>query len=117
MVKGQTQSRKIFYVEKVAFLRSMFEAALKARGAEIYTIDTMVNNFYLLEDLKPELIIFDVQTVGDSLGAILTYQAEAVLIATGDESDRAQVEGKVAHFMPKPIEAHKLGEFILSFLD
>lgn len=117
MVKDQTPIRKIFYVEKVQFLRSMMEVALKARGAEIYTIDTIVNNLYLLEDLKPDLIIFDLQTVGDSLGEVISNKGSAILVATGSPEEEIKVAGKVNHFIAKPIEARNLGKRILSFLD
>ncbi len=117
MVKDQTPIRKIFYVEKVQFLRSMMEVALKALGAEIYTIDTMVNNFYLLDDLKPDLIIFDLQTVGDSLDQVISYKEKAILVAIGTPEEVSKLEGRVNHFLSKPIEARNLGRRVLSFLD
>lgn len=117
MVKEESPIRKIFYVEKVQFLRSMLEVALRAKGAEIYTINTMENNFYLLDDLNPDLVIFDIQTVGDSLEALLSYRGKAVLVATGSKEDEQLVLGRVNHFMAKPIEARNLGQRILSYLE
>jgi DNA-binding response OmpR family regulator len=109
--------KKVFYVDNSDFLRKMMEFALKAKGAEIYTIDTLENNLYLLDDLVPDLIIFDVQTAKNHLEILKSYSGKAVLVGTGAESDRSTVSGMVKDFLPKPIEARSLATRILSLLD
>lgn len=112
-------NKKVFYIEKVEFLRSMMEFALKARGAEIYTVATLENNFYLLDDLRPQLVLFDVQTCIAQLPQLVEYSASsgAILVGIGDESDRALVGEMVKSFMLKPLEAKNIGARILALLD
>ena len=88
MVKTEDSQKKIFYIEKGDFLRSMMEFAIRARGADIYTVDTLENNFYLLDELVPDLIIFDVKTVFNQLEELKKYKNKAHFVAVGDEGDQ-----------------------------
>ncbi|MFA6236542.1 MAG: hypothetical protein WC635_04365 [Bacteriovorax sp.] len=111
------QMKRIFYVEKAEFLRSMMEFALKARGAEIYTLDTLENNFYLLDDLRPQLILFDVETCRDHLQRLSDYSPNVVMVGVGNEENKKEVEGMVNNFILKPFEARNLAANILALLD
>ncbi len=117
MVKPQLSQKKIFYIERNPFLRSMMEFAIKATGAEIYTTESITAYFYLLDDLRPDLILFDVQSVGDSLELLKAYSPHTIMVATGQLEDQAFVHGLVTKFIVKPIEARNLAESILSLLD
>jgi DNA-binding response OmpR family regulator len=119
MVKSQDELKKVFYIEKVDFLRSMMELALRAHGAEIYTVATLENNFYLLDDLLPDLVIFDVETCRNHLDQLSEYatRTNAHLLAVGNEEDRHAVGHLVKAFFPKPLEAKNLASRILSLLD
>ncbi len=105
----------VFYIEQEKFLRTMFEIAFKNQDKEIYTIDTLVGNEYLLEDLAPTIIIFDVKTVGAQITKILSYQKSSLLIATGDPEDESLVKDSVKFFIKKPIIALDLVNTILGF--
>jgi len=109
--------KKVFYVDQGDFLRKTMELALKQKGADIYTVETMENNFYLLDDLLPDVIVFDVKTVGTQLENLRPYGEKAVLVGVGEESDRATVEGMVRLFLAKPLEAKTLASSILSLVD
>jgi DNA-binding response OmpR family regulator len=109
--------KKVFYIEKVEFLRSMMEFALKAHGAEIYTVDTIENNFYLLDDLEPDLILFDVETAKNQLAELSEYSSRAILVAIGSEDSRSEVMGMVKNYLTKPLEAKNIADRILSLLD
>lgn len=109
--------KKVFYIEKVEFLRSMMEFALKSHGAEIYTVATLENNEYLLEDLSPNMIIFDVETCQNHLPVLLEYSSKAILVAVGSPSDQQLVQGMVSHFFSKPLEAKNIASRILGLLD
>lgn len=108
--------KNVFYIEREKFLRSMFEIAFKNKQEEIYTIDTIVDNYYLIDDLSPALIIFDVKSVESELEKVLLLSDKAILIATGDEEDREKVTGRVMDFILKPIVATNLVKNILSYL-
>lgn len=97
----------------------MMEFALSAHGAEIYTVETLDNNLYLLDDLKPDLILFDVETCRTQLSALAEYSSSAKtqLVGVGSESDQQIVSGMVKSFLTKPFEAKNLASRILLLLD
>ena len=109
--------KKVFYIEKGEFLRSMMEFALKAHGAEIYTVASIEDNFYLLDDLTPDLIIFDVETAQNFLLELKQYSSKAILVAVGPESAKPLVDGMVKNYLVKPLEAKNIAHRILSLLD
>jgi DNA-binding response OmpR family regulator len=117
MVKPQEQTKKIFYIEKVEFLRSMMEFALKSKGAEVYTVATIEDNFYLLDDLAPDIIIFDVETAQNQMTELLEYSAKALLVAVGSPEAKVLVEDMVKNYLSKPFEARTIADSILSLLD
>ena len=103
------------------FLRSMMELALRAKKAEIYTVESLSDNFYLIEDLVPELIIFDMDTCKEAgpeaLRKLFTYSDRAKLIMTGPPNYENSLPLNVSGFISKPIIAHNLAERILSLID
>lgn len=113
--------KRVFYIEKEKFLRSMMELALRAKKAEVYTVETLESNFYLLDDLKPELIIFDFETCKDSgdeaLEKLYSYAQHAKLIMTGPVGSENSLDKRVSGHLPKPIVAHNLAERVLSLID
>jgi len=117
MVKPQEHTKKIFYIEKVEFLRSMMEFALKSKGAEVYTVATIENNFYLLDDLAPDMIIFDVETAQNQMAELREYSAKALLVAVGSPEAKVLVEDMVKNYLFKPFEARTIADSILSLLD
>lgn len=117
MVKTQDQIKKVFYVDRGDFLRKTMEFALKPKGVDVYTVETMENNFYLLDDLLPDVIVFDVKTARPYLENLRAYGQKARLVAVGDEEDRPLVQDYVALFLPKPLIAATLANSLLSLVD
>lgn len=109
--------KRVFYIEKEKFLRSMVELALKAKKAEIYTVDTLSENFYLIDDLKPQLVLFDMDATPQDLEKLYMYHDRLKLIATGPIDLMSTLDPRVSGFIPKPIVAHNLAERILSLID
>ena len=113
--------KRVFYIEKEKFLRSMLELALRAKKAEVYTVETLNENFYLIDDLKPELIIFDLETCllagPEAMDRLFSYSDKAKLIMTGVVGSENSMSKSVSGFIPKPIVAHNLAEKILSLID
>ncbi len=109
--------KRVFYIEKEKFLRSMIEVALKAKKAEIYTVDTLSNNFYLIDDLNPQLVLFDLDNTPQDLEQLYQYHNRLKLIATGPIGSENSLDSRVSGFIPKPIVAHNLAERILSLID
>ncbi|MBP9679839.1 MAG: hypothetical protein KBD76_00420 [Bacteriovorax sp.] len=117
MVKTEESLRKFFYIDKVEFLRSTMEFALRAKGAQVYTVATLENNFYLLDDLAPDLVIFDVSTVAHHLDELCHLWPKNKLVALGEESERQIIEKRVKIFLPKPLVASQLATRLLSLID
>ena len=113
--------KRVFYIEKEKFLRSMLELALRAKKAEVYTVETLSENFYLLDDLKPDLVIFDLETVleagAPALEELYSYADRTKLVMTGTPGSENSQDKRVSGFIPKPIVAHNLAERILSLVD
>ncbi|MBC7714703.1 MAG: hypothetical protein H7177_15260 [Rhizobacter sp.] len=109
--------KKVFYVEKEKFLRSMMELALRAKKAEIYTVETLNENFYLIDDLKPDLVIFDLDQNPADLEKLYEYSNHVRLVASGPAGSENSLDSRVTGFLPKPIIAHNLAERVLSLID
>lgn len=113
--------KRVFYIEKEKFLRSMFELALRAKKAEVYTVETLEDNFYLIDDLKPEVIIFDLescQSAGtEAMEKLLSYSKTSHLVQTGIAGSENTMDKRVKSFLEKPIVAHNLAERVLSLID
>ena len=95
----------------------MFEVALRAKKAEIYTVETLKDNFYLIDDLKPDLIIFDLDQAPTDLETLYGYSKQIRLVATGAAEKEKALDSRVTGFLPKPIVAHNLAERVLSLID
>ncbi len=113
--------KRVFYIEKEKFLRSMMELALRAKKAEVYTVETLSENFYLIDDLAPDLIVFDrdtcMQAGPEALNKLFAYSDRAKLIMTGAPNYENSLPLNVSGFISKPIIAHNLAERILSLID
>ena len=98
----------------------MMELALRAKKAEVYTVETLTDNFYLIDDLKPELIIFDLDTClaagSEAMDKLFSYSDRIKLVATGAPGTDIPANF-VSGFLPKPIVAHNLAERVLSMID
>lgn len=95
----------------------MMELALRAKKAEVYTVPTLAENFYLIDDLKPDLIIFDLDNPASDLEKLYEYSKTSKLIATGPEASENTLDSRVSGFLPKPIVAHNLAERVLALID
>ena len=113
--------KRVFYIEKEKFLRSMMELALRAKKAEVYTVETLEENFYLIDDLKPSLIIFDFETCQsaspEALEKLYSYSQNAILLMTGPVGSENSKDYRVQAFLQKPLVAQNLAERLLSLID
>ncbi len=91
--------------------------ALKAKNAEIYTLETLKNNFYQLDDIKPDLVIFTLDEEGDDLERLYTYADYCKLVLSAPAEFQNKSHPKVSGFLAKPIIAHTLAERVLALID
>lgn len=64
MIKNvEVDVKSVFFIEGEKFLRDMLELIFKDRGLSIYTIESAADCVYLIDDLKPDLIVADLNTL------------------------------------------------------
>jgi DNA-binding NtrC family response regulator len=107
----------VLFIEKEKFIRKLTEELFSIKKGKIYTVESISNNFYLIEDLKPQIVIFDVQSIGEHLDQLIAYK-NIKLIAIGSTADEEYaVKEKVAKFIKKPLIVATLFEQIMSVLN
>lgn len=106
----------VLLIEKEKFVRNLCSEIFKVKGGKIHTIDTIIDHYYLIADLNPSIIVFDVKTVGPELEKLLA-SSKAKWIAIGDAEDRSSVESRVNLFIQKPLVVSHLYEQINGVLN
>ena len=53
----------IFWIDENTFATSLVEKALKSEGLEFYTVASARDFAYLIQDLKPQIVVIDPATV------------------------------------------------------
>lgn len=107
--------KNVIYIEKEKFLRSMLELALKSKVESIYTTDTLVDNFYLLEDLSPDMVIVDYSSIDlDLLNELLNKKAFKIVV-TVQESQESEAKSlsNVDLVLVKPLLVNGLVQKLL----
>lgn len=112
--------KRVFYVEKEKFLRSMMELALRSKGVEIHTVESLKDNTYLLEDLCPQLVIIDLETCQVNpaeLEEVYSFCQRAKIIVTLRTDQNPVLDKRVSGHLEKPLVVHTIAERILSLVD
>lgn len=107
--------KHVLVVDKEKFMRSHFETALKDSNIKVMAIESLANNYYLLDDLKPCAFFFDIHSTMGEYAKILSYAGKTKLIAMGFPEDFDLLKGiddKLSMKLEKPISAHKFKGFI-----
>lgn len=61
----------VLWIDKNTFATELLERVFKKKNLPIYTVASAEDFSYLVDDLRPELIVLDVQTALDSKEAFL----------------------------------------------
>lgn len=111
--------KHVLVVDKEKFMRSHFEAALKDSKIKVMAIESLVDHYYLIDDLKPCALFFDIHSTMGEYHKILGYQGQTKLIAMGFPEDFDLLKGideKLTMKIEKPISAQKFKAFIEEIL-
>lgn len=92
----------VLYIEKEKFLRMALEEVFKRKGGKLHTEEKLKDHFYLIDDLKPSILFFDLKTVINELDEIKQLK-NIKLVATGDEEDEKLAQAHQFKFIKKPI--------------
>jgi response regulator RpfG family c-di-GMP phosphodiesterase len=101
---------QVLYIEKEKFLRQLFELMYKQKGEKIFAVEEISTNRYLVDDLQPKMIIFDLDSVDHESLEFLLGLNNVKLVATGPKERSQEVESRISLYLSKPIEVHGLYE-------
>ncbi len=107
--------KHILVIDKEKFIRSMFESGLKGSNLKVYTIDTLENNYYLIDELKPVAIFFDIHSSMGEWKKLSTFKAQSKLYPMGFHEDFDLIKGMESEFtglIEKPIATKNFKEVI-----
>lgn len=115
--------KSVLYVEKEKFLRSLLEVALRPKGIEVHTVDTLQDNVYLLRDLAPALVLLDLETVlatPDLLAEVVAYRQEfprSKIIGIGGPEGEKAFPCALEGYLLKPLVVTNLAQKIAALID
>lgn len=104
----------VLYIEKEKFLRQTFELLFKKNGVSLYTTDNIEENYYLINDLRPNIIIFDIDSVNQDGQLKLLSLSEIKLVGTGKNEPTHFNKAQLHLFLLKPIEIQGLFSKIIN---
>ena len=101
----------VFLIDQNAMVRDYLEQYLPSQGFKVYSLNSVEDADYLIKDLKPELLLFDVETVNvpSFLKEMPNYTEDIPLITMGHSQIFSQ---SVAHFQ-KPLNPIELKNFLI----
>jgi chemotaxis response regulator CheB len=106
--------KKLYYIEQETFLREMVEGLCKQNGEmECYTTDEGRERLYFFNDLKPDFILIDWETIAEYQEELLSELQEVsqipfgVTTEPGIEIPSPWIEGATLK-LEKPIVAKSL---------
>ena len=107
-------SELVLYIEKEKFLRQLLEGVFKAKNAKIHTEDGIQDKFYLIEDLKPSIIIVDLETVNENeIQTLYSYQSIKLIATAKNEYPHIDMT-KFSKIIKKPLVVATIFEQIFS---
>lgn len=106
----------VLLIEKEKFVRNLCSEIFKVKSGKIHTIESIIDHYYLISDLNPSIIVFDVKTVGNELDKLLA-SSTSKFIAIGDQEDKENVGNRVNLFIQKPLVVSHLYEQINAVLN
>lgn len=96
----------------------MAQAISKKEEAECYTLtydspSKIAEDLYLIENMTPEVILFDIQTIGENLKELILvrdkYDSQIPLIATGSilefQNIESSLKDSIKNFYAKPLSS------------
>lgn len=112
MIKGELM-RGVFWVDQESFLRMMVDKTLKLAGIEIHSVESAEASVYIIKDLNPDLLVWDIVTLKEEGAEVLKQIMETTQIPVGlvgfpdqyDESIRELLPNANVPFLEKPLSS------------
>lgn len=114
-VKGSMMGL-IFWIDENTFATNLVERTLKGQGLDFYTVKDAKDFSYLVEDLKPQIVVIDSYTALKDIDVFKKqfeqthgfFNAKLVVI---EESDELDFLGEKVARLNRPFDPFKLKEF------
>ncbi len=112
--------KKLYYIEQETFLRDLLEALCRAgEGYEAFTTEDGSDNLYFFNDLKPDFILIDWNTVESYQEKLLSDLQEVSQIPVGvtklsEQNLPKEWLDRSVLVLDKPIEAKSILKKIFS---
>lgn len=107
----------ILWIDQNTFATGLLERVYKKRNLPFYTIENGEDFLYLIEDLKPELLVLDSKTAQDSRSAIEKQYAASEnlrklpVIIIDETEELPFLENKIGT-LKRPFDPFKIPEVI-----
>jgi DNA-binding NtrC family response regulator len=107
----------VLWIDSNTFATGLLERVFKRRGIPFYALESAEDFSYLIDDLRPELLVLDGATARASGGALRRqYEASPALralpvITIGDAADLALLENRVGQ-IDRPFDPFKIPDII-----
>lgn len=104
----------ILLIDEEKFIRDLFQAICKREKVELYTAETFSENAYLINDLTPDYVVVDYNTVLPDqkylLDSILTADKPTKLVCLASEETiiDSTFKAECGGIIPKPISPTNL---------
>lgn len=111
----------ILWIDQNTFATDLLEKVFKKKNLNFYTVSSAENFVYLVDDLRPELIVLDSATAVASLAALKQqYQASELLqglpIILLEEASELSFLGNVIGKIDRPFDPFQIPEKIQRLL-
>ena len=111
----------VLWIDQNTFATSLIARAFKKKSLEFYSLSQVDDFLYLIDDLRPSLIVLDEATFAkNSMKFVEQYEAspfmqEIPIIVIDPKSDFIFLKNKIGE-LNKPFDPFKLPEILQSFL-
>lgn len=105
--------KNIIYVENEAFLRDVMKEMANQLGMQAYTYDASEELAFYLEDIKPDILIIDIDSVGERALSLIQsldkFEFTPKIMVTGrSEALSAELNQLISSYIRKPFDPHQL---------
>lgn len=108
----------VLWIDQNTFASSLVEKVFKKKGLPFYTISSVNDFLYLINDLNPEVVVIDSLTVLENLGpfkAQYNSMRKLPVITIDHKSDLDFLENRIGE-IKRPFDPFKVPEIISNFL-
>ena len=109
----------VLWIDQNTFATGLLEKVFKKKGLPFYTLNSVDDFLYLVEDIKPQLIVLDAHTANLNMDAFKKQYESKTLnelpFVLVDADDNFQFIGNVVGKINRPFDPFKIPETLKNF--